>query len=314
MTINIPKNKAFTMVEIVLVIGVLGLVAVMTLPEMVENIKDRTFNTASKTYLLKLQEIGRQMSLEDELTEYPTNEQFADAFVKYIKVVKRCNSSNLNQCFVSEFRTGSDEIVTTSNLKTSADLKTFNNAAPLVGFALLNGTTAIMAYDPNCVINDADKYNTATPKTYCMSMIYDINASSGPNKMGKDILTLNASITDCDGAKIGSLCIAAGDTTYASINTCNDSTYDSNLTANVYCSKNAWAGAKKACIIQGMRLPSQAELGTIYQNRESISGLDTTSFYWSSTESDVSSALLQLFSGGVSSSGKGNAINARCVK
>ena len=193
MKIKVLKRAAFTLVEILVAIVILGLVAVMSIPEMVDDIRERTFSTASQVFLSHLQDAGNQMTSLDELTGYSTNEQFADAFTRYVKTTKRCSVVNLNQCFVPTFRTAGDEIITTaSDLKTSADLKMFNNNNTLVGFALPTGTNIIMAYDPNCTMNDADKYNMSTPKTNCMSILYDVNASTGPNKMGKDILTLNA--------------------------------------------------------------------------------------------------------------------------
>ena len=172
-----------------------------------------------------------------------------------------------------------------------------------------------MAYDPNCTPDETQKYNTSIPKTSCMSMVYDTNASKGPNTIGKDILTLNATISTCDGTKIGGLCIAAGDTTRTPINTCTDTTWDTNLTANAWCATNYWAGAKKSCSDQGMRLPSITELNTIYTNRATISGINSAALYWSATEYNAV-AWLQNFSNGYQYNGTSeyNAGNVRCVR
>lgn len=192
---SITGNIGFTLAEVLLVFSILGIVAVMTMPELVDNIMESSFSKSSDVFLSKLQEVGNQMSIADDFTGYSTNEQFADVFTRYIKVAKRCNSANLSQCFVSQFRTESNQIINTSSLTTSANLTTFSNTNPLVGFTLLNGTSVIMAYDPNCVLDEVDKYNTAISKTYCMSILYDVNASTGPNKIGKDILTINATVS-----------------------------------------------------------------------------------------------------------------------
>jgi len=302
--------KAFTLAEILITLGIIGIVAVMTIPQLVTDITQNTFNTASRVFLAKLQEAANQMNVADELTGYTTNEQFADAFTRYVKVSKRCNSSNLNQCFGSTFRTGSDETVDTmTQLRTSGDLTMFDNTSPLVGFTLLNGTNVIMAYNPDCATNEADKYQLQKSKTYCMSMVYDVNASAGPNKMGKDILTLNATLTNCDGPKLGSLCVAAGDTTYSAFGTFvtpADETYS-----------DYWAGAVKACSDQGMRLPSLTELGIIYGNRAIINGLDLEAGYWSNNEYNWYTAQVQRFdvasAGHSGGSFKSNTWALRCV-
>ena len=218
------KKKSFTLAEILLVIGILAVVAIMTIPELVTNVTQYTFNTSSAVFGAKLREAANQMNVNDELTGYSTNEQFADAFTKYVKVSKRCDSTNLNKCFVPQFKTGSgQDVITMSDLRTSYDLGIFHNTNPLVGFTLLNGTSFIMAYDPNCAVNPADVANLNIDKTYCMSIVYDVNGASSPNVMAKDIITLNATLTACD-ARIGSLCLAAGDTAPYSINTCSDTT------------------------------------------------------------------------------------------
>ena len=303
------------MAEVLIALAIVGVVAALTIPPLITNVTQNTFNTASAVFTRKLEEAANQMSVAGDLTGYTTNEQFADAFTKYIKVAKRCTSANLNECFVSQFTTsGGQDIVVSSDLKTSSHLGTFNNSNPLIGFLLLNGTSVIMAYNPNCTPSEADKYNTSQSHTTCMSMLYDTNASAGPNKMGKDITALNANITACD-VRVSGLCIAAGDTTSVSINTCSDSTWDSNLSANSYCADNRWAGAKKSCSDQGMRLPSKAELNTIYTNRATISGLNLAAYYWSATEGNADTAWYQYFPNGIQYNHyKSCALNVRCVR
>ena len=172
-----------------------------------------------------------------------------------------------------------------------------------------------MAYNPNCTPDETQKYNTSVPKTSCMSMVYDTNASKGPNTVGKDILTINATLSACD-IRISGLCIAAGDTTPSAINTCTDTTWDTNLTANAYCATNYWAGAKKSCSAQGMKLPDLTELNTIYTNRATISGINLAACYWSATEYTPSDAYFVYFliknqSGYYT---KNHGINVRCVR
>jgi len=300
--------------EVVIVLGILGLVAELTLPPLITNVSQNILNTASAVFTTKLDEAMNQMAIADALTGYATNDAFIDEFSKYVKIAKRCTSANLNECFVSTFKTaGGQSLTTLSDFKTSSDLQTFNNSNPLIGLILLNGTSIIMAYNPNCTPDETQKYNTSVPKTSCMSMVYDTNASKGPNTVGKDILTINATLSACD-IRISGLCIAAGDTTRTPINTCTDTTWDTNLTANTYCATNYWAGAKKSCSDQGMRLPSKTELNTIYTNKATISGINSAAYYWSATEYSSDSAWFQYFANGVQGLTKGNGYNVRCVR
>ena len=113
----------------------------------------------------------------------------------------------------------------------------------------------------------------------------------------------------------GGLCIAAGDTAYSSINTCSDTTWDSYGATNPYCATNYWAGAKKKCSEQGMRLPNQTELNTIYTNKATISGLISV-WYWADTDYSNDGALGFDLRGNPSNTGSVKHVSegVRCVK
>ena len=194
------------------------------------------------------------------------------------------------------------------------DLGQVANTSALAGLVLIDGTTMLIAYDPTCNIN-ASIYNTSEDKTSCMAILYDVNGKTPPNKMGADIQTLNASVSSCD-IRLGSICVASGDTTPSAIDTCSDTTWDSNLTNNTYCADNYWAGAKKACSNQGMRLPSKDELSTIiYPSRATISGINLGAYYWSATEYNANLAFYKSFStGDLYGYDKNAALNVRCVR
>ena len=306
-----------TLAEMLITVGIIGVIAAIILPTTLKSVSSWIFSTSNAVFLSKLKEATNQMALNSPMVGYATNDAFVDEFSKYVKIAKRCTSSNLSECFVSRFTTSTQAINVGTSLMTGADLGQIANTSTLSGLVLLDGTTILMAYSPICDIN-ARVYNTSVPKTSCMSMVYDTNASKGPNKVGKDILTINATLSACD-IRISGLCIAAGDTTPSAINTCTDTTWDTNLTANTYCANNYWAGAKKSCSAQGMRLPSITELNTIYTNRATISGLNSAANYWSATEYNTSMAWFQSFATGgqygtVTSSFKGFGHTARCVR
>ena len=116
-----------------------------------------------------------------------------------------------------------------------------------------------------------------------------------------------------------SLCVATADLspTPPAINTCNgspDIAWDLHGSANPYCGNNRWAGAKKACVAQSMRLPTQGELNILYTYKDTIGGF-SAAYYWSATESSASTAGRQYFNtGGQNDIFKNNALNVRCVR
>ena len=133
--------------------------------------------------------------------------------------------------------------------------------------------------------------------------------------------TAPTSSTRCNDNEIsiGLLCIAKTDTISSPINTCSDTTWDSNGATNVYCATNYWAAAKKACSEQGMRLPFGYEIAIF----TSVSTFDTLNinlrigqYYWSTTEVGSSNGLAQIANsnGTIDAPAKNGNASVRCVR
>ena len=291
------KRSAFTLAEVLITLSIIGVVAAITIPQLVKNMNDYAFGKSRDVTLLKITEATNQMKSNDVLSGYTTNASFADEFQKYMKINKRCDSSTLVGCFPAKFKTASGQDIDTTTLTTGTQLGDNNISGNTIALMLANGTSVLFTLRDSTKVSGAcdriDPTDNQTNTTGCMSFLYDINGLGSPNVMGKDIGTVNVTLSTCDGVKVGSLCVAASDTAYSAINTCSDTTYDNNLASNPYCAANAWAGAKKSCANMGMRLPTIAELGTINTQRALISGLDLTGAgysYWSSGENPTNAA------------------------
>lgn len=315
-------KKAFTLAEVLITLCILGVIAALTIPQMVKNMTDYTFSKVQKNVLAKITEATKQMKSNDVLSDsYTTNEAFADEFQKYMKVTTRCTSANLTKCFPAKFHAANGDEVDTSTLKTGTDLGPTNNALPTVGLVLANGTSMIMALKPASDVSclRIDPTDNQADTTSCMSFFYDINGFSKPNKMGKDIYAVNASIFVCAGTKVGSLCldsadvpltsIASGSAAYNALKAKGLILHDSGY-ANDY-----WAGAVQTCDAKGMRLPTQAELIAIYNaNPPGFNWADT---YWSSLEHIWGGSVWSVgWSSGIAGSyiPTQNARSGRCVK
>jgi type II secretory pathway pseudopilin PulG len=249
---------------------IIGVVATITIPQLIENVNQKAFNESKELNIKKLTEATRQMQTNGLLTGYPTSDDFVDNFSKYMKITRRCTLSNMQKCFSENFYTGTNEEVEVSKLKTGANFSKDTFDSDLVGVGLANGTALIIAFDPDCPY--ASPYTNPTTLTSCLSLMMDVNGFAKPNKIGKDIFEVNATLKSslCSGVEVGSLCVASSDVySYSTVDTCDGtSSYDSNFTSAVSgsCNNNYWAGAKKYCDDIGMRLPTRAELNSLYQN------------------------------------------------
>ena len=302
------NNDGFTLGEIMFVLLIIGMITKMVILPFMINVKQNVYTQANEVELVKLHEATDQMKAANALSGYDTNEAFVDAFSKYMKVMQRCTWANLNDCFAAKINTGSKTVVPNTDLINGKDLGQMSNTSTTVGLVLVDGTSMLLAYKPDCVA--VGPYDLKTDTTTCMSVVYDTNGKGGENTVGKDIQLLNASISPCD-IRIGNgagLCLAGGDSTYTA-----DGTY---MELDNSQQPNMWAGAIKQCTAQGMRLPSKEELSTIYQNRATISGLSLTIYYWSALEDSEWEAWGQYFgaAGWKNPTSKNYGAKARCVR
>ncbi|MDR1168227.1 MAG: hypothetical protein LBK53_04970 [Heliobacteriaceae bacterium] len=299
-------------------LGIIGIVAALTMPALIANWQEKSFSTAKEVFDRRLEEATRQMNANEALSGYTTTETFVDELKRYLKISQVC-PSDPSGCFAPAITNGDgSETVETKDLKNSSDLNKGNWKTKALGLGLINGYTAILSYNPDCPVLDIGAAGAET--TSCLSLVYDINGKSKPNKLGKDVYTLNANpFHTCWEIVIGRIyvCLSLSNVAYSPINTCDgspDISYDPHGSANSQCATNYWAGAKKACAEQGLHLPDQDKLNMLvpYATQLGMSG-----WFWSSTEYDTTlyGAWGQAFPDGSQTVGnKNNNGNLRCVK
>lgn len=295
------KKKAFTLSETLIALVVIGIVAALTIPTLIENHNQKALNTAKEVFLRRFQEATKQMNTDGKMTGYSTTEDFVNAFKNYMKTIQVCTTEEKGKCFAKEIKipnNNQDEIFETSDLKTARNFKK-DFDTNIVGYVLSSGQTMLLTYDPKC--SYIDIFNNNEDSTKCISMLYDVNGKRKPNRQGEDIFTLGGVqlSVNCTktykGLDFSLLCEAFHP---ESLNTCEDSTWDDRTPDPRYCQLNYWAGAKKQCTELGMRLPSQSELLKIAQqqyttsNGEPISAngtgkltqeiMSTNKWYWAS--------------------------------
>ena len=258
------KRAAFTLAEVLITLAVIGIVAALTLPGLIQNHNEKAWSTAKDLWEKKLTETVRRMNIDGVMTGHDTTEDFMNTFKNYMKVIKTCDNTDINKCYSAKIvQTGSDSEpieVETSDLKTAENLGNSEWGTNTMSFVIADGTTVIMAYNPNCAY--ADPIEDTGSQVSCLGFMVDVNGKKGPNKVGDDIaLKGQIALSTCDNP-IGDMCWSI-DFQPTAIDTCSDTTWDDNLTENDGCSTNYWAGAKKACSDMGMSLPTRAQLAQL---------------------------------------------------
>ena len=95
------KKRAFTLAEVLITLGIIGVVAVLTITSFVKNYQEKAWKTSAEVFDKKLTDTIDLMNTNDELAGYSSTEDFVKAFSKYAKIIKTCNESNIDGCWIS---------------------------------------------------------------------------------------------------------------------------------------------------------------------------------------------------------------------
>ncbi len=257
--LNVFKHKpAFTLAEVLITLAIIGVVAVLTLPALIQNYNEKAWSTAQDVFTKRLEVATRQMNTEEKLAGYSNTMDFVNELKKYIKITRVCDNSNITKCFNKEviWNEGEDPI----------DMSTIRNAASLgqddwdtdtVAVQFANGVNAIIAYNPNTTQEPFNNQFSATSNS--MAILYDVSGNKNPNTNGKDIAGINvtelAGTTGCmiNPDLVGGMCISqilAPGSGYSpmTIAECYQAVSDGELGIQACAYDNDyWAGAVKAC-------------------------------------------------------------------
>ena len=318
-------QAAFTLAEVLITLGIIGIVAALTMPALITNIQDRIQQKRIENINQKLSKVTDKMAVQSGLTGYDTTMAFVQEMSKHMKIAKICDNEHLAECWPTQEVTLNDEGKTweIAKTKTAKTLKISTNAedwADTVGIITGDGTGMILSYNKKCEFSVDDKgfsYSDSKSNSLsCLAGVFDWNGSSKPNKLGKDVTMLAPASglgSNC-AFELGGKCFTAPFTptplTFAQCEAEKDKLGIKTCCSNYYCtnSDDYWAGAVKQCggVSKMPTMEDLAKLATeLYKEHpsvgvyQSISGLtlDTskassmgftgTSFYvWSGKELD----------------------------
>ena len=317
---NFSKRIAFTLAEVLITLGVIGVVAALTMPTLLKNIAERSNSEAQANLAQKITKSMDLMRADGGLERtYNSTDEFVDEFSKYIKISTRCDADHIADCWPTKTVTTTDgKTYDVSKAKTGENLNLKDNKSDNVGIILADGATLILTYNPNAgIIGDGDtvtpsfadlpigfgrtkKFAYTTSVTSSIDFVMDVNGFKGPNseaRNGKqyDIRSFKVArfSKGCAGNNISGFGCVYQLPSYSPIKVGSDEIkkWDPNWTADKAGEwpahfDNYWAGAKKACDELGMSLPNKSKLLSLYEagKKDSRLGLPTSGWFWSSSE------------------------------
>ena len=272
--IALKTKTAFTLAEVLITLGIIGIVAALTLPAFISNVQGRIQAKRVENINQKLSKVTDKMAVQSGLIGYPDTMSFVQEMKKHMSIAKVCDNSHLAECWgTTEVDVGKDKPWEISKTKTAKTLKINepDNWADTVGIVTADGTPMILSYDKNCNFdpnNAGLQYNQSSGKSnslVCLSGVFDWNGGARPNKLGDDVITLGMA------SGLGNNCaFEVNGTCYTAPFTPTPLTF-----AECEAEKSAlgvkgceseqdyWAGAVKACKDQGKKLPTLAQLAEL---------------------------------------------------
>ena len=241
-------KAAFTLAEVLITLGIIGIVAAMTIPTLVANYQSKAWNTSSQVFVRKLEEALKTMNTQQTLAGYRNTTDFVAELGKHFKITRVCKNDDIMSCFEDKVLWGKNELeVSTENVKTAAGLGQHDWNTETIGVQFANGTTGIIAYNPECKENPFTNQFTGTS---CLALLYDTDGFKKPNADGKDLRYIN--VTEIDGHKpcsfeISGTCYTAPFYPTPLTKAECESLKDDLGIRNCFFDDDYWAGAVKAC-------------------------------------------------------------------
>ena len=304
-------KQGFTLAEVLITLGIIGVVAAMTIPTLVADYQKRTYDTAATTFERKLGEALKVMNTQQTLAGFNSTEDFVAELSKHFKITKTCANDKLMDCFEEEVLWGSGtatpEAVDMNTVKTAKHFGQDNwQETNVVGVQFASGVSALIAYnkdatqDPysNEIVNISGSSNgksgSVSLGTNALAILYDTNGAKSPNNSGKDLRSINVSklggsscFAEVNGVCISmkpqaptphvwNACDADGNTTDAEDQAFMSKYGISKCLSSTYGTNDYWAGAVELCGGTS-KMATMADIGKIaayVYNQNSIGAND----------------------------------------
>lgn len=307
---RLDRKCAFTLAEVLITLGIVGVVVAITLPALTANISELVNSHRQANIAYKITQATDKMKAMGLLNGgYASTDAFVDELQKHLKIAKRCDANHIADCWpTNKVKTSDGEEFEVKDVKTGKNLNIESNTSDNVGLVFADGASIILTYNQNSPGMDIGDKITAQSKTLpvgfgkskdfayttnttgAIDFVMDVNGKNGPNSETRDnkyydIRSFKVArfSKGCAGVDIPGIgCVVNRGTSYECLakGTADYAKWD----PQGYWDTSCWGGAKKACADAGMSLPNLTTLQSIAAQRSNYPDLPQSGFFWSSSE------------------------------
>ena len=174
------RKAAFTLAEVLVTLGIIGVVSAMTVPTLMQNYQRQSYVTQlHKVYNELSQALVRYQNDKNAVNLREAGLTGANAMnsfiTTYLKVVKDCGN-DFSACFGSDYK------------KINGTSLSFGEASSAAGVFVLAGGQSIAIFSRN---SDSQQYSNSIA-----TILVDVNGKKGPNIQGRDFYQMDIYSTD----------------------------------------------------------------------------------------------------------------------
>ena len=201
------RKVAFTLAEVLITLGIVGVVAALTLPALLTNVQAKIRAEQIRSAKYKFSLATEKMARLNLIGPYDSTDAFVDELQKHLKISKRCDVNKLRGCWPYEtVDLGNGKTWDISKTKTGSQLGMETNdnqdySSNNVGIVTADGVPMILSYNKKCpAIDSLEKLSWSTTdnkpesnsSANCVAAVFEINGTGKPNKLSNDVVLFNA--------------------------------------------------------------------------------------------------------------------------
>ena len=288
--VRVRGKFGFTLAEVLITLGIIGVVAALTLPTLNQAVNKRVRAEQIRTVKYKFTKATDKMNSLGLIGPYNSTAAFVAELQKHLKIAKVCPSSKLRECWPYDKITlldGKEYEVTKIQTGKNFQMKNSDTAdysSPNVGIITGDGTPMILSYNTKCeALDPVKQYGWSTEDNKpvsnatasCVAAVFEVNGTGKPNKQNDDVALFNANglgsscAIELDGGKCFGAPFTPKPVTKAE---CEQMKADG-MVDYCYYDDDYFAGAVKQCDGKS-NMPTMADLGkmasAIYEGNPSI--------------------------------------------
>lgn len=267
--VNDTKKVAFTLAEVLITLGIIGVVVALIMPTVINKTKDKQYKAARDKALSTIGNASKNIAVQGNMNDAQNAKDFVNNILRsQIAIAKTCENDELENCGIPAKYKNLDGYEMSMPKRVQDLLAVLLMGAPQgesksYGFLTGDGYAYNLFYFPECSGNRPTMDIIAsTLKLVCVNAIYDMNGLRGPNQFGKDI---------------GVVTVFYPNETVQAVAPMNEIVHlpDSDF---------AYPEAQRFCTEKGKRLPNFEEGMSIILNLGLIGGSDFNNIWTLSTD------------------------------